>query len=117
MRDVDRLADLTGTASADRGWGGLPLVAVVVDRLPSTYSITRYGTPSSVVPPSISRAMLRMLERREDPPLGAEAIDAVGGEHAAQELDRHLLLEVRAFALGARKTAPMPPCPSSRTTR
>jgi hypothetical protein len=83
------------------------LAVSVVIGSPSTSSITRYGRPSSVAPPSSSRAMPGWLEPRQDAALGAEAREhVVGIEPAPQHLDGDVLLEVARLALRVVDGAP-----------
>ena len=63
--------------------------------------MTKYGRPSSVVPPSSSMAMFGWLEAGEDLALVAEAAeDGVGVHPALDQLDRDALLKRVVCPLG-----------------
>ena len=68
---------------------------------PSTYSSTRYGTPSARDAAVEQPRDVGMVERRENLSLGAEAVVIdLGVEAGAQQLERDLLLERAVGALG-----------------
>ena len=82
--------------------GGARSARCAASELPSTSSITRYGCPASVVPPSRSLHDARVTGVAEDPRLVAEAGERLGRrEAAAQQLDRDALFELRIRALAA----------------
>ncbi len=74
MRVLHGLADRTNSASRSsmpsRCWS-----QYFVSGMPGTYSIAKYGRPSSVVPASTMCAMLRMAHHRERLALQLEARD------------------------------------------